>query len=365
MAPPKSDAKPGATGGETPSGASPSSNHLVSMDTTDHIPTVNLVEEVSKAAMKADGREGHIQARDWEEDTSYPPILSKGKKNIYDFTDDIPKHVKPMYHYSWYQQREYFQSMRDTRTLWQKLTQYAAFGIAFACLSATVLFTKIWLSQPKEVGALRNEMLQSAYGRVLELGAGQGINVGLYPYPVHEIVMVDQNAQQLQRLRYRLPKTTYPKYEVRHMKTEKLDEFKDHEFDCIVDMFGLCHYQDPVMALRQMQRLVKPTGVILLLEHGRSPYWIVNAFLDFFQQRHVVNTHGCRWNLPMREYFKEARLEVKEYRNLHYGTTHYVVAYPEPLTATSIVDEERRRQHAAESDLKQKEHNDKKATAKK
>lgn len=295
------------------------------------VPAVDIVAEYSKRAMQCEGREGHVKAAIYHEDTSYAPILARGKKNVYEYTDDIPKNVKPFYHWHYTQQREYFRARREAMPLWKRVLTAAGFCVGAAGIAGVVCITRIWLEQPKEVAALRDEILQNAFGRVIELGAGHGQNVGLYPYAVHEICMVDQNAQQLQRLRYRLPKTAYPKYDIRHLQTEKLDGFADGEFDCVVDMFGLCHYRDPVMILRQMQRIVKPTGMILLLEHGRSPYPFVNWILDFFSDKHTVNTHGCRWNLPMKEYFKEARLEVRELRNLHYGTTYFVVAHPENL----------------------------------
>ncbi|PWU83218.1 hypothetical protein C3747_926g3 [Trypanosoma cruzi] len=260
-------------------------------------------------------------------------FYQRESKIFYDYTDDIPKHVKPFWHHEYYQQREYFRLQREKRPLREQLKTW---GIVVACLSvagAALTLIRVWVEQPREIRELREELLQQTYGKVLELAAGHGQNIGAYPYAVHEVIMCDSNAQQLQALRYRLPRTSYPKYDVRRVRSENLDIFADGEFDCVVDMFGLCHLHDPVKALRQMQRVVKPSGLILLLEHGSSPYPPVNWFLSYFEQRHKVNTHGCKWNLPIREFLRESRLEVKELRNMHYGTTYYVVAYPEVLEA--------------------------------
>lgn len=294
-------------------------------------PSNDVVMECARLALAREGRDRKVESEIWTFDSTGPPILSQGRKNYYEITDDIPKHVTPFYSWEYYQQREYFRSQRDQKPLKERLRNYLGFLLGLSVIGGVVVVSRIWIDQPKEISMLRTELLQQTYGRVLELAAGHGSNIGTYPYQVHEIVMCDSNAQALQSLRYRIPKTAYPKYEVRKMRSEFLEDFADAEFDCVVDMFGICHLRDPVMALRQMQRVVKPTGMILLLEHGRSEYPPVNWVLDYFQKSHQVNTHGCRWNLPISEFIKDSRLQVKELKNMHYGTTYFVVAYPEVL----------------------------------
>jgi methyltransferase OMS1 len=293
-----------------------------------------LVEKYSRAALEREGRADRIESEDFREDTSYMPVLARpGQKNVYDYTEDIPADVKPLYGHQVYQQREYIRGHRERaeRPLWRTLMRWGLILGGLSGLASLVEFTRIWLSQPAEVASLRLQILENSYGKVLELGAGHGLNIGSYPYPVHEVVMVDQSQQLLDKLHYRIPKTAYPKYSTCQDRCERLENFQDGEFDCVIDMFGLCHYRDPVLALRQMQRVVKPTGTILLLEHGRSPYFPINWVLDYFADRHTTHTHGCLWNLPLRDYFKEARLVVRELAQHHYGTTYYVISHPEVL----------------------------------
>ncbi|KAK7196878.1 Methyltransferase domain/ubiE/COQ5 methyltransferase family [Novymonas esmeraldas] len=296
-------------------------------------PSDDVVMEMARKALAREGRDDVPEAVVWRWETTAPPILAKGKQNVYDLTDDIPTHVKPFWYHEYYQQREYFRLQREKRPLKERMRLWAGVVVAMAVTGAALTFFRVWVEQPREIRQMREELLQHTYGRVLELAAGHGQNIGAYPYAVHEVVLTDSNPQQLQALRYRIPNTAYPAYDVKRVRSESLDIFKDGEFDCVVDMFGLCHLHDPVMALRQMQRVVKPSGMILLLEHGASPYPPVNWFLDYFEQQHKVNTHGCRWNAPIRQYLQESRLEVKELRNVHYGTTYYAVAYPEVLEA--------------------------------
>lgn len=335
-APPQNDRS--TSGPESPSGAPVLTAEIV--DWSSAQPMNGVVEQYSYQALKREGRENQIASVDWREDTHYPPILARGAKSVYDYTDDIPRHVKPLFHYQMEQHREYFRSKRDTRPFIQRVATFALVVLGAAGFVTVVAFTRVWFEQPKEIQQLRNRVLSQTYGKVLELAASTGTNIGNYPYAVSEIVMCDTDATALQRIRYRIPKTGYPKYHVYQERAEYLTSFADGEFDCVIDMFGLCHYRDPVMALRQMQRVCKPTGTILLLEHGRSSYPPVNWFLDYFADRHNVNAHGCAWNRPILDFIKEARLVVKERESLHYGTTHYVVTYPEILPTTAGVSSE-------------------------
>lgn len=310
-------------------------------------PSDDIVLETARKALALEGRDEEPEAMVWQWETTAPPILAQGKQNVYDHTDDIPQHVKPFWHHEYYQQREYFRLQREKRPLKERMRLWSGVSAALVVVGAALTFFRVWVEQPKEIRQMREDILQHTYGRVLELAAGHGQNIGAYPYAVHEVVMTDSSPQQLQALRYRLPKTSYPKYDVRRVRSESLDIFKDGEFDCVVDMFGLCHLHDPVMALRQMQRVVKPEGMILLLEHGSSPYPPVNWFLDYFEKRHSINTHGCKWNSPIRKYLEESRLEIKTLHNKHYGTTYYVVAYPEVIDAFKDRDGEAERHKAA------------------
>ena len=303
-------------------------------------PSNDVVMEMARKALAREGRDEIPEAIVWKWETTAPPILAQGKQNVYDLTDDIPQHVKPFWYHEYYQQREYFRLQREKRPLKERVKLWTGALTVLAVAGAALTLFRVWVEQPREIRQLREELLQHTYGRVLELAAGHGQNIGAYPYAVHEVVLTDSNPQQLQALRYRIPHTAYPKYDVKRVRSESLDIFKDGEFDCVVDMFGLCHLHDPVMALRQMQRVVKPNGMILLLEHGASPYPPVNWFLNYFEQQHKVNTHGCKWNSPIRDYLQESRLEIKEMRNMHYGTTYYVVAYPEVLEAFKDRDAE-------------------------
>lgn len=94
-----------------------------------------------------------------------------------------------------------------------------------------------------------------------------------------------------------------------------------------VDTFGLCSFEDPVKALKEMSRVCKEDGQILLLEHGRSHYDWLNRILDMNSHKHIERW-GCIWNRDITKLVEEAGLEVKSSWRFHFGTTYYIIAGP-------------------------------------
>jgi methyltransferase OMS1 len=60
-----------------------------------------------------------------------------------------------------------------------------------------------------------------------------------------------------------------------------MDSFASSSFDSVVDSFSLCVIPDPLAALKEMARVVRPGGRVLLLEHARSD----NPLLGLYQVR--------------------------------------------------------------------------------
>jgi methyltransferase OMS1 len=103
--------------------------------------------------------------------------------------------------------------------------------------------------------------------------------------------------------------------------------FADGSFDTVVDTFGLCSYEDPAQALREMRRVLAPGGALLLLEHGASSHGWLSRAIDGSAAAHAAK-HGCWWNRRIAELVGAdgARLRVEEMQRRHFGTTYFIVA---------------------------------------
>lgn len=207
----------------------------------------------------------------------------------------------------------------------------------------TATFQKIAYSYDDEIekdefvmgiNLLRRALLYfHARGDVLEVGAGTGRNLGYYPgqSTVNRIVLTDSSDKMLMRAKEKLKRMTDAesgRYEVLVADAAKLQQFPDNAFDTVVDTFGLCSFDDPVAVLKELQRVCKPDGKILLLEHGRSKSWNgLSGYLDKHAERHAKNW-GCVWNRDIDDIVRLSGLSLDKVDTWHFGTTYYIVSRP-------------------------------------
>lgn len=207
----------------------------------------------------------------------------------------------------------------------------------------TATFQKIAYSYDDEIAKdefvmginlLRRALLYfHAKGDVLEVGAGTGRNLGYYPgeATVQKIVLTDSSDKMLLRAKEKLKQMSNSereRYEVLEADAANLKSFPDNSFDTIVDTFGLCSFDDPVAVLVELQRVCRPEGKILLLEHGRSKsYSGLSGYLDKHAERHAKNW-GCVWNRDIDKIVQSAGLTLEKLDTWHFGTTYYVVCKP-------------------------------------
>lgn len=115
---------------------------------------------------------------------------------------------------------------------------------------------------------MRRETVGQARGRVLELGAGTGLNLDLYPESVQDLTLTEPDPHMIKQLRKRVEESGR-KVEVIEAPAERLP-FEDDSFDTAVVTLVLCTVPDPAAALREIGRVLKPGGQFLFLEHVRS-----------------------------------------------------------------------------------------------
>lgn len=118
------------------------------------------------------------------------------------------------------------------------------------------------------IGDRRRELLASARGRVVELGAGTGANLRHYPASVSELTLTEPDAAMRRRLARRVGSRRGPG-RVLAAPAERLP-LPDAGADVVVATLVLCSVDDQAAALAEARRVLRPGGVLLFMEHVRG-----------------------------------------------------------------------------------------------
>ncbi|MFM7063573.1 MAG: class I SAM-dependent methyltransferase [Actinomycetes bacterium] len=132
-------------------------------------------------------------------------------------------------------------------------------------------------------------------GTVLELGFGSGLNLGLYPNAVTEVLAVEPSALARERAQSRIATSAVP---VRHVGLDGQQvPLDDDTVDSALCTFTLCTIPDVAAALAEVRRTVRPGGAFHFLEHGLAPDEPVRRWqqrLDPLEQRLAGGCHLTR-----------------------------------------------------------------------
>lgn len=188
--------------------------------------------------------------------------------------------------------------------------------------------------------AARAQLVGRARGRVLECGVGTGLNLPFYQRGgrVESLDAIDLSPGMLRRARAKadglglglapamMDSQDGGPFPVRFHERDvaRLEGFASSSFDSVVDTFSLCVYPDPVGALREMGRVVKPAsqgGRVLLLENSRSKQPLLGAYQDATAQTLArdFGGKGCVWNQDVEALARQAGLRVVESRPIAGG----------------------------------------------
>lgn len=126
----------------------------------------------------------------------------------------------------------------------------------------------------------REKVVPLAHGRVLEIGIGTGLNLPYYDKSrVSAIVGVDP-ALDMHRLARKRMQRAGLSVELVGLSAERIP-FEDASFDTVLVTYSLCSIPDPVAALKEMRRMLKPGAKLVFCEHGAAP----DASVRRWQQR--------------------------------------------------------------------------------
>lgn len=125
--------------------------------------------------------------------------------------------------------------------------------------------------------SLRRRVIAQAMGKVLEVGVGTGANLPHYP-PGGEVVAIDFSPAMLAKAREKASGARVP-VQLLEMDVQNMS-FPDASFDTVVATCVFCSVPDPVKGLKEVRRVCRPGGRVILLEHVRSENPVAGAIMD-------------------------------------------------------------------------------------
>jgi len=157
----------------------------------------------------------------------------------------------------------------------------------------------------RRMNPLRGDVLAPALGDVLEIGFGTGLNLRYYPASVRRLCAVDPMSALPKRVGERIAAAPFP-VERHALRADGRLPFDAARFDCAAMTWTLCTIPDPVAALRELRRVLKPGAALLFIEHGRSDDARVARFQDRWNPIQNVIGAGCNVNRKIDALIREA-----------------------------------------------------------
>ncbi|GMQ86380.1 MAG: hypothetical protein BMS9Abin07_1955 [Acidimicrobiia bacterium] len=181
-----------------------------------------------------------------------------------------------------------------------------------------------WAAIPEAIlgiNRLRSKHFAAVRGDVLDVACGSGENFA-YLGGAASVTAVDLSPRMVALARERAAKSGMEA--VIEVADAAALVFDDNRFDYVISAMSSCTFPDAVAAFGEMERVTRPGGQILLLEHGRSSVDAIARFQDRSLGTYYYRT-GCRYNRDPQAELAEAGLTVASLTRSHLGLGYRIV----------------------------------------
>jgi ubiquinone/menaquinone biosynthesis C-methylase UbiE len=173
-----------------------------------------------------------------------------------------------------------------------------AYDATWGRLFASFYDRALKASEENGLRDMRRALLAEARGRVVEIGAGTGVNLDLYGPGVEDLTLIEPDPHMGAKLRDRLADRGDGGAIPARLCAAPAEAipFDDDTFDTAVATLVLCTVPDPVAAVAELSRVLKPDGRLLFIEHVRSDDPASARWQDRFEKPWRFMADGCHCN---------------------------------------------------------------------
>jgi len=157
----------------------------------------------------------------------------------------------------------------------------------------------------------RSQVVPMAYGKVLEIGIGSGLNFDYYNFNnVTEVVGVDPAVSSVAMAKSRAEKFN-SKISFIETSAEVID-LESSTFDSVVIGYSLCTIPEPLKALAEAHRLLKPDGSLFFMEHGLAPEPHIQKWQNRITPAWKKIAGGCNLDRDIEKLIKSGGFKFKD-----------------------------------------------------
>ena len=207
-------------------------------------------------------------------------------------------------------------TMNIPSTLTIAQTQYDEYSNKYDIINSGLTTSLLGIDQ------IRNEAGKQVSGNVLEIAIGTALQSDYYDWnKITSFNGIDNSIGMLDKASDKIKGISQNKVPIQltTMDATKL-KFESNKFDTVIDTFSMCVFPEPSDVLKEMIRVVKDDGKIILLENSVSTNPILKTIQNIFEPIVTPFSKDCKWNVDIPQLAKEEGLQNIKYLDIQSGT---------------------------------------------